>query len=160
MLAAAAGFGVAKPFPDVAGIDLHIVGTSEVDDDYPLAKVQVKSWSTPHGDNLAWRYDRLNEKQFNALAGTRAVPAFLFLIVVPTDRRHYAHADGQRLQLSHAAYWASLADRQKFPSPSSERHVTITIPKKNLLTVESLTALCEGSLRDQGNDSVPFARTS
>jgi hypothetical protein len=76
VLSAAAGFAVAKPQPDLAGIDLHIVGMTEVDDDFPLAKVQVKSWSTPHGDDLAWRYDRLNEKQFNALAGSRIVPAF------------------------------------------------------------------------------------
>lgn len=160
MLAAAAGFGVAKPYPDLAAIDLHIVGMSEVADDYPLAKVQVKSWSTPRSDDLAWRYDGLNEKQFNVLAGQRAVPAFLFLIVVPADPRDFAQADAQRLQLSHAAYWISLADRQRIPNPSTKRYVTITIPRANLLTVESLTALCGGSILGRGSDRVPLARTS
>jgi hypothetical protein len=159
-LAAAAGFGVAKPYPDLAAIDFHIVGMSEVADDYPLAKVQVKSWSTPDGDDFGWRYDRLNEQQFNALAGRQAVPAFLFLIVVPPDSRDFAHADAQRLQLSHAAYWVSFADRQRILNPSTKRRVRVTIPRANLLTVESLTALCEGSILGHGGDRVPLARTS
>ena len=160
MLAAAAGYGVAKPEPDLAGIDFHIVGMTEVEDDYPLAKVQVKSWSAPQGDDFAWRYRGLTETQFNVLAGRRTVPAFLFLIVVPTDARDYAHADAERLHLGYAAYWMSLADKQKFPAPSTERRVTLAVPRKNLLTVESLTALCEGSVRGQGDDRAPLARTS
>jgi Domain of unknown function (DUF4365) len=160
MLAAAAGFGVAKPYPDLAAIDLHIVGMDEVADDYPLAKVQVKSWSTPHGDDLAWHYGRLNEKQFNALAGRQAVPAFLFLIVVPPDPQDFAQADTQRLQLSYAGYWISLADSQRIPDPSTKRRVTVTIPRVNLLTVESLTALCGGSTLGRSSGPLPLARTS
>lgn len=151
MLAASAGFGVARPLPDVAGIDFHIVGLSEVEDDYPLAKVQVKSWSDPHGDESFLHYRRLSEKQFNVLAGRRVVPAFLFVIVVPPDSRHYARIDDQQLHLSHAGYWMSLADRPKFADPSSERHVPIRIPRKNLLTVESLTALCDSSVSGPGS---------
>lgn len=160
MLSAAAGFAVAKPQPDLAGIDLHIVGMTEVDDDFPLAKVQVKSWSTPRGDDLAWRYDRLNEKQFNALAGPRIVPAFLFLVVVPPDPMDYALADAQRLQLCYAAYWASLADRPKIPDPDSKRYVSVTVPRTNLLTVESLTSLCKGTIPIPDTSHAPFARTS
>jgi len=131
-----------------------------VEDDYPLAKVQVKSWSTPHGDNLSLHYDRLNEKQFNVLAGPRIVPAFLFVIVVPPDSREYARIDDQQLHLSHAGYWMSLADRPKFPDPSSNRFPTVHIPRKNLLTVESLTALCQGTVNRPASDAGPFARTS
>lgn len=160
MLAASAGFGVARPLPDVAGIDFHIVGLDEVEDDYPLAKVQVKSWSTPHGDELSLHYDRLSEKQFNVLAGPRVVPAFLFVIVVPPNSRDYAHIDDQRLQLCHAGYWMSLAHRPKFPEPSAKRFVTVHIPRKNLLTVESITALCEGTVNRMASDAGPIARTS
>jgi Domain of unknown function (DUF4365) len=156
MLAASAGFGIARPLPDVAGIDFHIVGLSEVEDDYPLAKVQVKSWSDPRGDDISLYYRGLNEKQFNVLAGTRVVPAFLFVIVVPHDSRDYARIDDQQLHLSHAGYWMSLANRPKFPDPSSDRSVPIHIPRKNLLTVESLTALCNSSVSGAG----PLARTS
>jgi hypothetical protein len=155
MLAASAGFGVARPLPDVAGIDFHIVGLSEVEDDYPLAKVQVKSWSDPRGDDTSLHYRGLSEKQFNVLAGRRVVPAFLFVIVVPRDSRHYARIDDQQLHLSHAGYWMSLADRPKFPDPSSDRPVPVRIPRKNLLTVESLTALCDSSVSGVG----PLART-
>jgi hypothetical protein len=140
VLAAAAGFGVAKPYPDVAGIDFHIVAADEVGDDYSIAKVQVKSWSAANGDDIAWHF-RLTEKHFNALAGTPAVPAFLFLIVVPTDKREYASADPRQMSLSHAGYWASLAGRPRIANPSSTRHVPIVVPRRNLLTVASLTTL-------------------
>lgn len=159
MLAASAGFGVARPLPDVAGIDFHIVGLGEVEDDYPLARVQVKSWSTPHGDEHSLHYDRLNEKQFNVLAGLRLVPAFLFVIVVPPNSRDYAHIDDQRLQLYRAGYWMSLADRPKFPDPSANRSVTVHIPRRNLLTVESLTGLCEGTVKRAASGAGPIART-
>jgi hypothetical protein len=145
VLAAAAGFAVAKPYPDVAGIDFHIVGTDEVDDDYPLAKVQVKSWRAAHRDDgVAWHY-RLSEKHFNALAGAPSVPAFLFLIVVPPDRRDYASADPQALRLCHAGYWTSLAGQPRIANPSSTREVPVAVPQLNLLTVESLTWLLRGA---------------
>lgn len=136
---------MAKPYPDVAGIDYHIVGTDEVGDDYPLAKVQVKSWSVAsRDDGIAWHY-RLSEKHFNALAGTPAVPAFLFLVVVPSDRRDYARADPESLRLCRAGYWTSLAGRPRIANPSATRQVPVDVPQHNLLTVQSLTWLLRGA---------------
>jgi hypothetical protein len=143
-LAAAAGFIMAKPLPDLAGADFVIMGSREVQDDYPLVRVQVKSWSRPHGDDDAWHY-RLTEKQFNSLAGSRTVPAYLFLVVVPSDARDYADADLHRLLLHRAAYWTSLADRPKIVNPNGDRYVPVPVPRENLLTVQALTALCEGA---------------
>jgi Domain of unknown function (DUF4365) len=103
----------------------------------------VKSWSAPRGSDSAWRYRGLTEKRFNALAGPRRVPRFLFLVVVPPDVCTYAYADEEFLRLSRAAYWVSLADRAKVAEPKCERKVPVLIPRQNLLTVETLTALCE-----------------
>lgn len=142
----------------MVGIDLHITSTTEVRDDYPLIRVQVKSWSTPQGNDDAWRYRGLTEKQFNFLAGTRTVPTFLFLVMVPSDIRNYALADHQLLRLSHAAYWRSLADEPKIPDPSPDRKVTVTVPRQNLLTIESLIALCHGSAGNPVNHETAYAR--
>jgi hypothetical protein len=144
VLAAAAGFSVAKPYPDISGIDLQIDGTRGMTNGIPLARAQVKSWSAPQGDDDSWHYRGLNERQFNILAERRTpVPVFLFLVVVPPKISDFAHADCGRLQLSHAAYWVSLADRAQIPDPDVGRKVPVHVPRQNLLTVESLTGLCE-----------------
>jgi hypothetical protein len=129
--------------PDCTGVDLDITGTREVRDDFPCVKIQVKSWSVPRESDGAWRYSGLTEKRFNALAGPRRVPRFLFLVVVPRDVSTYAYADEESLRLSQAAYWVSLADRAKVADPKCERKVPVLIPRQNLLTVEKLTSLCE-----------------
>jgi hypothetical protein len=157
VLAAAAGFVAAKPEPDVAGIDFHIAGTEEVDDDYPLIKVQVKSWSDPKYDARTWHFRSINEKQFNVLAGHRAVPTFLFLVIVPSDAHKYAHADTRNLQLSHSAYWVSLAHHPKIPDPDPKRSVRVDVPRSNLLTVGTLTALCQGREVNTGGGSPQVA---
>jgi hypothetical protein len=136
---------VSEPKPDVFGVDLYVCGTDELGDDYPLLAVQVKSWSRPRERDGYWRFDRLSEKQFNALAGNkRSVPRLLALVVVPRDVEGFASADEQLLRLSRAAYWMSLRDMQRFPDPT-ERKVTVDVPRRQLLTVQSLKWLCERS---------------
>jgi hypothetical protein len=144
-LAAAAGLQVWEGKPDCTGVDFEISATREIDGDFPAIKVQVKSWSTPVERDGAWRYDRLTQKRFNALAGrNRRFPRFLFLVIVPSDSADYACVEENILRLSHSAYWASLADQERIPGALCRRRVPVTVPKKNRLTVESLVALCEG----------------
>jgi hypothetical protein len=146
VLAAAAGLRVAKPEPDVDGIDFHLSWISSDYDDYTIARVQVKSWSTwpPARENdHAWRF-RLTETHFNALAGNTAIPAFLFLVVVPPQAQDYTRADHHWLRLGRAGYWVSLADRPRIAAPRPNQYVPVYVPRQNLLSVESLTALCAG----------------
>lgn len=146
VLAAAAGLQIAWPHPDCTGIDCHISSTREVERDFPLMSVQVKSWSVPvlTRDDGFWRYRGLTEKRFNALAGQgRRVPRYLFLVVVPPDIGKYSKANDECLLLRQAAYWVSLADVEQIPEPRCERKVQVMVPTGNLLTVESLTKLCE-----------------
>ncbi len=104
-------------------------------------EVQVKTWSTPKERDGFWRYDRLNENRFNLLTGKRRVPRYLFLLIVPPDAERYAVATEDSLTLTRAAYWVSLADEPKILNPSSSSYVQVSVPKSNLLTVESLLKL-------------------
>lgn len=143
VLGAAAGLSVSKLEPDCTGIDFMIRATREVDDDFPAAMVQVKTWSVPRDGGDAWRYDGLTQKRYNALAGRRRVPHYLFLVIVPSDSSRYALADQEMLRLSHAAYWVSLAGQPKIADPRCQRKVPILVPKQNLLTADSFRSLCE-----------------
>jgi hypothetical protein len=154
VVAAAAGFTVSKPEPDIAGIDFEVKGTKEVRDDFPRIEVQVKSWSAPSGSEDAWHYRGLTETQFNVLAGKRTVPVFLFLVVVPPDVMQYADASEHVLRLSHAAYWVSLESKTKIAEPIADRHVQVTVPRQQLLTVESLTSLCESSVKEHAPSEI------
>lgn len=83
VLGAAAGLSVSKVEPDCTGIDFMIRATREVDDDFPAAMVQVKTWSVPRDSGDAWRYSELTQKRYNALAGRRRIPHYLFLVHRP-----------------------------------------------------------------------------
>ncbi|MGH3192459.1 MAG: DUF4365 domain-containing protein [Streptosporangiaceae bacterium] len=144
-LAAAAGLQISKVEPDCTGIDFMIRATRQIDGDFPAVMVQVKSWSVPVERSGGWRYDRLTQKRFNALAGrNRRFPTFLFLVIVPSETTLYASADEAALRLSRAAYWLSLADYEQIPDAACDRRVPVVVPRQNLLTVQTLVALCEG----------------
>lgn len=146
VLAAAAGCIVHKP-PDYFGVDLEIRATSRLRIDFPRMEVQVKSWSVPSGGNSeSWHYRGLNERQFNLLVGERAIPIYLVLVIVPPDMADYAHADEDRLLLRHAAYWVSLSDRKRIDNPSKDRRVPVSVPRRNLLTVASMSELFKKSV--------------
>jgi hypothetical protein len=147
VLAAAAGLACSPLTPDCTGVDFDITYPGVLGEEtFPEIKVQVKSWSDPKTDPddlTQWRYPRLTQKRFNALAGKFRVPRFLFMVVVPEVREQYADADEDRLMLSHAAYWASLEDHERIAEPSCEVRQPVLIPKANLLTTSSLISLFE-----------------
>jgi Domain of unknown function (DUF4365) len=143
VLAAAAGLQCSPLTPDCTGVDYDISGTQELRGDFPCMKVQVKSWSAPKGSDDAWHYGGLTEKRFNALAGPRRLPRFLFVVIVPRDTDTFAEADDDLLRLSRAAYWVSLENSPRIENPSCQRRVRLLIPKQNLLTAKSLRVLCE-----------------
>jgi len=142
-LAAAAGLQCTSLKPDCNGVDLDISGPREVRGDFPCIKIQVKSWSVPRESGGFWRFNGLTEKRFNALAGPRRVPRFLFIVIVPPDVTRFAQADTNGLLLSHAAYWVSLRDRPKITRAACDRRVQVPVPRQNLLTASRLVDLCE-----------------
>jgi hypothetical protein len=152
VLASAAGLIVLTHDLDVDGIDLSLrrpgrfSGVSS-----PLIDVQVKSWSTPrrspNGEN--WKYDGLNQVQFNKLAGDDfLVPRFLFLIVVPKDAREYVQFTPGDMRLRHLGYFLSLRQESRVDRPIGDRRHPVEVPLGNVLTVHSLLRLIEPDHRE------------
>ena len=146
LLAAAAGLNVARYDLDV-GVDWILAtpgprGTQRS----PKIEVQVKSWSTPTGSAAVWNFP-LSCRAYNHLAGPgHEVPHFLFVCVVPTDAALYADADHEQMLVRKAAYWHSLANETPDPTLNPESTKTVHIPKCNLLTPATVTALVERRL--------------
>jgi hypothetical protein len=141
VLASAAGLVAGKQDLDVTGVDFSFDfpgsrGTTR----YPKIEAQVKSWSSPTGSADMWRYE-MSVDHFNDLAGPGyQVPRYLFLILVPADRATYVEADTDMLRLRHCGYWVSLADRSPV-DPTTQKNVTVHVPRRNLLTVAAMRAL-------------------
>jgi hypothetical protein len=146
-LAVAAGLRLAKPIPDIDGIDLCLwpdgVGSFR-GARAPAVNVQVKSGSAATETDTTWGY-RLEVRHFNFLADEMATiyPMFLFLVIVPRDWREYAAAEHDGLLLRNAVYWHSLADEDPILDAAGGAKTTVHVPKANLLTVDSLRALVE-----------------
>jgi hypothetical protein len=141
VLASAAGLIAGQQDVDHTGVDFSIDfpgvrGTVR----FPKIEAQVKSWSSPKGTDLHWHYP-MNVDHYNNLAGEGfAVSRYLFLIIVPSDTDHYAHVDETSMRLSHCGYWASLRDAPVIDQ-GAQRHITVHVPKRNLLTVNGLRSL-------------------
>lgn len=146
-LAVAAGLRLAKPIPDLDGIDFCLWPDGEGPlrgARAPAINVQVKSGSVAAETEATWGY-RLEVAHFNFLAGpwSGVYPTFLFLVIVPKDWREYATAEPDGLLLRHAAYWRCLADEDPIVGVKDGAKTTVHVPKANLLTVDSLRVLVE-----------------
>lgn len=141
VLASAAGLIAGQQDVDHTGVDFSIDfpgtrGTVR----FPKIEAQVKSWSSPKGADLHWHYP-MDVRHYNNLAGEGfAVARYLFLIVVPSDTGQYAQVDETSMRLSHCGYWASLRDAPVIDE-AAQRHITVQVPKRNLLTVNGLRSL-------------------
>lgn len=108
---------------------------------YPKIEVQVKTWSQPHGDDLAWRYP-LRVKNFNNLAGEGfSLPRFLFLVIVPDYQPTWTEVSSDNFVLRQAVYWENFLYHDPLPDRPPESTHTVSVPYKNLLTTESLLTL-------------------
>jgi hypothetical protein len=148
-LACAAGFTTARMNLDLDGVDWQIAhpgprGTRRS----PRIEIQVKSTSAPLITDGTIQH-RLDVMHFNHLAGPGfQVPRFLSVVIVPAAAEHYAICSDHHMRLSTAAYWLSLADRDTLPTGTDDpKSVTVKVPLRNLLTVDTLGRLLAG---DQG----------
>lgn len=148
VLASAAGLLVQTFDVDLAGIDFTLrwpgrIGPAAT----PGIDVQVKSWSKPRKSGGSYRYDRLNEVQFNHLAGPRDTYTFgryLFLVIVPDEPTKYTAVGPDGLLLRYQGFYTSLHDRQRIEQPSNKRRCTVDVPIANILTVRTLLSLIGG----------------
>ncbi|MGW1491969.1 DUF4365 domain-containing protein [Streptomyces sp. NPDC002402] len=136
-IAAAAGFQVAVPYPDI-GKDLILGRDHEMPELDVQIALQVKSrrvgefTSTDSGFKIS-----LPIEQFKRLRGRRQVPCYLVMVVVPADPQEYIRLDERALVLHHSAYWLSL-EHHSLPVPQGQKTLSVTVPRDNLLTVDAL----------------------
>ena len=145
VLASAAGLLVSQDDLDHDGVDFCIKLPGPSPRGWsPRIDVQVKTSSRPKQRAAAFDFDGLNQRQFNKLAGPDyVVPRFLFLVVVPAKSDQYAALNTGGLLLRDVGYYVSLRDRMPVDKPRGDRHIRVTVPTANVLTVTTLRRLIE-----------------
>jgi hypothetical protein len=141
-LAIAAGLDVSKTrYRDRRGVDWTLQHPARYGSTrFPSIEAQVKSWSRPKGDALAWHYP-LRVANFNELAGgDLVVPRFLFLVIIPDGVDHWTEISHDCFTLRHAAYWANFLYDDPIDAPPESTH-TVLVPKTQLITTASIYAL-------------------
>lgn len=157
-IAAAAGFQVAVPYPDI-GKDL-ILGRND-DDDHPARDVQIALQVKSH------RVDELHSAgtgfkvtlpraQYKRLRGRRQIPVYLVMVAVPRDPAEYAVVEPGALLLHHSAYWVSL--KHELVLPEDRKSVTVTVPRDNLLTVSVLHEFFDQACEEVRHDEPTWRR--
>ena len=148
LLASAAGLTAGKQNLDVDGVDWLFAypgpkGTKRS----PKLEIQVKTTSSPEQEGEYWKY-RLSVKRFNKIAGSGFdTPRFFGLVIAPKNPDDYAVCGPDSLIASHAAYWISFAEREPLSeTEEAAQSIGFLVPKKNLLTPQSLLRLIDGDL--------------
>ncbi|MDF5755570.1 DUF4365 domain-containing protein [Spongiactinospora sp. TRM90649] len=145
LIAASAGLTVAKPFPDVDGIDLFVNYPKARSTPYrPQIDVQVKTVCTPdfvrNGAELSFT---LPARHFNELAGKGFdTPRYLIVVHVPTVRDDYIHwvMEENEIRVRHRGYWVSLKDHDPLPG-NGQGSMTVRLPVANVVTPAALLTL-------------------
>ena len=102
--------------------------------------IQAKSSVTARVEASEVIYS-MEVKTYNDLRDTSVgTPRILVLLVLPRDEEQWVHIDQTRFMIRGSAYWMSL--RGKGGGTNRER-VTVSIPRSNLFTVESLKRIMD-----------------
>lgn len=154
-LAAAAGLTASKPYPDATGEDFTLAQKGD-SPGLRLAKIDVQVKSSRRNSieyrEGAWKY-RMPTRQFNDLAGLGFMcPRYLILVIVPDDPAEYAEGEQGRLILRHSAYWLSLRHRSEVDE-RQQGSVGVDVPRRNLLTADSLLELINSAGADEGGST-------
>jgi len=140
-VAAAAGFQISKPEPDIDKTDWVIAAPGPKRTiRSPMVGVQLKCTSREvlGADRLAFSIDL--ETYDNLRDPSHMVPKILVVVVVPDDARNWLVHSEQNLALHHCGYWFSLRD---MPPSDKETGETIHIPRSQQFTVDAVTGMME-----------------
>lgn len=122
---------------DNQGIDISIVYAGEIRNvDTPRIDAQVKCTSQDIEKEDYINFS-LDIKTYEKLRSESVyVPIILIVVLVPTDLDEWIDIDNDRTISKKCAYWISLTG---FPKSENKESITVKIPKKNLITPESLS---------------------
>ena len=134
-VAAAAGFGVAKPAPDTDSVDWTLSAGGELAR-RPKLDLQLKATAMAQ-DVLGETHltFRLSKKNYDDLRDDLLmVPRVLLVVVVPDDASNWLVQTEELMAMSHCGYWMSLAG---LPELTHET-VTVHVPRANRWERDSL----------------------
>ncbi|NEP12844.1 MAG: DUF4365 domain-containing protein [Symploca sp. SIO1A3] len=139
----AAGYSFQKSSrpTDVGGIDIIISGIETQYSLYPpRLEIQVKSTSTDVVSEEFVRYP-LKLKNYNELRKSKILtPRLLIVVLIPDNLNNWVQQSETELCLRHCAYWMSL---QGMPETPNKVNVTISIPRQQIFTVDTLKTLMQ-----------------
>lgn len=143
LIAASAGFLVAKTDPDRDGTDLTI---SSRNSPFPKLDFQVKCTHEEGVDPASVVYS-LAVDQYERLRAPALNPRFLAVLVVPMLPSHWLRQTAQKITVRRCCYWTRMSG---LPAVPNQYSVTIRLPRANLLTAEAVSALMQEA-REKAN---------
>jgi hypothetical protein len=138
-VASVAGFTVYEPEVDDDSIDMGLAATGGAGSiRSPRLELQLKCTSQEvlHEDGVHFP---LSIKNYDDLrADDVLVPRILVVVRVPQFLTEWLAHSEEQLLMRRCGYYVSLRGR---PAVENQESVTVTLPRENMLTVETLTAL-------------------
>jgi hypothetical protein len=106
----------------------------------PKVDVQMKTTTMDQGgDGADIRYP-LKRKNYDDLIIEAFSPRILVLVALPREIDAWLSQTPEQLVLRRCAYWVSLAGK---PQSDNESSVTVSLPRTNLLTVQTLQEMMQ-----------------
>ncbi len=126
---------------DQVGVDAIITGVgARGSRGFPQLYVQVKCTSRDLLDEDSVRYP-LRVKNYEELRNERQYPPLILVVVlVPENVDDWLSQSSEELCLHHGGYWLSLAGE---PATPNQETLTVSLPRKNLLTVKAMTCIMQ-----------------
>ena len=139
-VAARAGYVTAAYEKDLDGIDMRIQAGGE---ERPALEFQLKATTNLReaGDDERVSFP-LPLRNYNLLRIATQTPRLLVVLDLPKDREQWMTVTEDELIIRHRAYWMNLRGWDETDNTVS---VTVRIPKRNRLNVDSLRELMEQS---------------
>jgi hypothetical protein len=147
-ISAQSGLRTAVPTVDDDSIDIIIKGRRfEGIIRNPQIEIQLKCTASDDGDEEFLKFNLPLKNYDDLRANNILCPRYLFVFVVPDNCQQWLIHQNNYSQIKHCCYYFSLLD---FPKKDNKTSVTISIPRKQRLTSESMIALMlEASLGDK-----------
>lgn len=139
-LAARAGYSTSVPEPDRDSVDLRIQTGGPR---RPALDLQLKATTNLAEPQRGLLRFRLSIKNYRDLSVETQTPRILIVLELPEDESRWMTVTSEELVLRRRAYWLSL--QQEHEEIVDQSTVTVRIPERNVLDVETLHGLMEQS---------------
>jgi hypothetical protein len=134
-VAAVAGCAVSFRRPDDDSIDWTL---SSKLSRRPKIDVQMKTWTGDDGTSDPIRYPLKRKNYHNLILTDVLVPRILVVVTMPQEIGEWMELSEEQLLLRRCGYWVSLAGQ---PQSDNQTSVTVSVPRANVLTADSLQGL-------------------